>query len=134
MGLGLPFIAGAIIGVVLGQTGGSWVVLAVIARHFVDHHVERRYDVDAKSTTARFEIGIARRPGPSRVMLFTLTGGFALLAAVGTAREGLSRSLAPASDEGAADLFLVDGARSRVRAFPRPQEQPSGTARQRRRG
>ncbi|MDP3543575.1 MAG: hypothetical protein Q8T11_13985, partial [Elusimicrobiota bacterium] len=51
---------------------------------------------------------IARRPGPSRVMLFTLAGGFAMLAAVGTAREGLSRSLAPASAEGAADLFLVD--------------------------
>ncbi len=51
---------------------------------------------------------LARRPGPSRVMLFTLAGGFAMLAAVGTAREGLSRTLAPSSAEGAADLFLVD--------------------------
>ncbi len=51
---------------------------------------------------------LARRPAASRVMLFTLAGGFAMLAAVGTAREGLSRSLAPASAEGAADLFLVD--------------------------
>ena len=51
---------------------------------------------------------LARRPGPSRVMLFTLAGGFALLAAVGTAREGLSRTLAPSTTEAAADLFLVD--------------------------
>ena len=51
---------------------------------------------------------LARRPGPSRVMLFTLAGGFAMLAAVGTAREGLARSLAPSTTQGAADLFLVD--------------------------
>jgi putative ABC transport system permease protein len=51
---------------------------------------------------------LARRPGTSRVMLFTLAGGFALLGAVSTAREGLTRTLAPASAEGAADLFLVD--------------------------
>lgn len=51
---------------------------------------------------------LARRPGPSRVMLFTLAGGFAMLAAVGTAREGLTRSMAPSTTEAAADLFLID--------------------------
>jgi putative ABC transport system permease protein len=51
---------------------------------------------------------IVRRPGPSRVMLFTLAGGFALLAAVATAREGLGRTLGAASAQDAPDLFLVD--------------------------
>ena len=51
---------------------------------------------------------LSRRPGPSKVMLFALAGSFAMLAAVSTAREGLSRTLEPASSEEAADLFLVD--------------------------
>ncbi|UPT74374.1 MAG: ABC transporter permease [Elusimicrobiota bacterium] len=51
---------------------------------------------------------LVRRPASSRVMLFTLAGGFALLAVVGTAREGLSRSLAPSRADNAPDLFLVD--------------------------
>lgn len=51
---------------------------------------------------------LVRRPGPSRVMLFTLAGGFALLAAVATAREGLGRTLGAARAVDAPDLFLVD--------------------------
>lgn len=51
---------------------------------------------------------LVRRESESRVMLFTLAGGFALLAAVGTAREGFSRALAPSQSESAPDLFLVD--------------------------
>jgi putative ABC transport system permease protein len=41
-------------------------------------------------------------------MLFTLAGGFALLAATGTAREGFARALAPTESADAPDLFLVD--------------------------
>lgn len=51
---------------------------------------------------------LLRRPGPSRVMLFTLAGGFAMLAVVGTARAGLSRVLSLARAPDAPDLFLVD--------------------------
>jgi putative ABC transport system permease protein len=51
---------------------------------------------------------LARRPEESRVMLFTLAGGFALLACVGTAREGFARVLAPSQAADAPDLFLVD--------------------------
>lgn len=51
---------------------------------------------------------LVRRRRESRVMLFTLAGGFALLAAVGSAREGFSRALAPSQAEDAPDLFLVD--------------------------
>jgi putative ABC transport system permease protein len=51
---------------------------------------------------------LVRRPEESRVMLFTLAGGFALLAAVGTAREGFARALAPSQSASAPDLFLVD--------------------------
>lgn len=51
---------------------------------------------------------LVRRPDESRVMLFTLAGAFALLAAVGSAREGFSRALAPTQSAGAADLFLID--------------------------
>ena len=51
---------------------------------------------------------LARRPEESKVMLFTLAGGFALLACVGTAREGFSRALAPSQAADAPDLFLVD--------------------------
>lgn len=49
-----------------------------------------------------------RRPGPSRVMLFTLAGGFAMLGAVGTARQGLARTLGAAGTGATPDLFLVD--------------------------
>jgi putative ABC transport system permease protein len=51
---------------------------------------------------------LVRRRRESRVMLFTLAGGFALLAAVGSAREGFARALAPSQAEDAPDLFLVD--------------------------
>jgi putative ABC transport system permease protein len=51
---------------------------------------------------------LVRRRRESRVMLFTLAGGFALLAAVGAAREGFARALAPSQSEDAPDLFLVD--------------------------
>jgi putative ABC transport system permease protein len=51
---------------------------------------------------------LARRPAETRVMIFTLAGGFALLASVGTAREGFARALAPAQSVDAPDLFLVD--------------------------
>lgn len=51
---------------------------------------------------------LVRRPGPSRVMLFTLAGGFALLSGVATAREGLARTLGAATAAAAPDLFLVD--------------------------
>ncbi|MFI5350648.1 MAG: ABC transporter permease, partial [Elusimicrobiota bacterium] len=51
---------------------------------------------------------LVRRPEESRVMLFTLAGGFALLAAVGTARAGFARALAPSQAADAPDLFLVD--------------------------
>lgn len=51
---------------------------------------------------------LVRRQTSSAVMLFSLAGGFALLAAVGMAREGLTRSLAPAFHDDAPDLFLVD--------------------------
>ncbi len=51
---------------------------------------------------------LARRPEESRVMLFTLAGGFALLACVGTSREGFARALAPSQAADAPDLFLVD--------------------------
>jgi putative ABC transport system permease protein len=51
---------------------------------------------------------LTRRPDESRVMLFTLAGAFALLASVGSAREGFSRALAPTQSADAADLFLID--------------------------
>ena len=51
---------------------------------------------------------LVRRRRESRVMLFTLAGGFALLAAVGAAREGFARAFAPSQAEDAPDLFLVD--------------------------
>jgi putative ABC transport system permease protein len=51
---------------------------------------------------------LVRRPEESRVMLFTLAGGFALLASVGAAREGFARALAPSQAADAPDLFLVD--------------------------
>ena len=51
---------------------------------------------------------LVRRRAESRVMLFALAGGFALLASVGTAREGFARALAPTQSADAPDLFLVD--------------------------
>lgn len=57
---------------------------------------------------------LVRRRRESRVMLFTLAGGFALLAAVAGAREGFSRALAPAQSEAAPDLFLIDVQPSQV--------------------
>lgn len=64
---------------------------------------------EALPMTARHGLRrLVRRPGPSRVMLFTLAGGFALLGSVGTAREGLARTLTAANAPDAPDLFLVD--------------------------
>jgi putative ABC transport system permease protein len=51
---------------------------------------------------------LIRRPAESRVMLFTLAGGFALLAAVGAARQGFARALAPAQAADSPDIFLID--------------------------
>jgi len=73
---------------------------------------------------------LVRRRRESRVMLFTLAGGFALLAAVGAAREGFSRALAPSQSEDAPDLFLVDVqpgqlARARVLAARRSRGTPA---------
>lgn len=51
---------------------------------------------------------LVRRESSASVMLFTLAGGFSLLASVGMVREGLSRSMAPALKAEAPDIFLVD--------------------------
>jgi putative ABC transport system permease protein len=59
---------------------------------------------------------LTRRGLESRVMLFTLAGGLALLISVGTTREGFSRVLSISQSNEAPDLFLMDVQPEQVRA------------------
>src|SRR5437899_3299743 len=60
VGRGLPRVAAAIVGVILLEPCGGRVVLGIVARHLVDHHVEGRDDVDTEATGTGLEIRVAR--------------------------------------------------------------------------
>ena len=57
---GVPIVAG-VTGFGLGEAGEGGIVWVVVAAEFINHQIQRRNDIEAKSPGSGFEKGILRR-------------------------------------------------------------------------